>query len=258
VKVAFVTRHGKEAQVAPALARVGLTVEVINSVDTDALGTFTGSVKRKGTAIDAARRKALLGLLHCADADLGLGSEGSFGPHPATTWLAVDHEVLVLCPRDASFELVAEVTSIETNWSSTTARTLEEARAFAERIAFPSHALVVDGVSGVVDLEVVERALAERGIVQLQSDARAHVNPLRQRVIAACAQQLVMAWDSRCPTCSRRGFVARAGVPGLPCRECGAPTRLPRERVANCACGASRVDLNDTLAGPEVCDACNP
>lgn len=257
MRVAFATKHGKEAQVGPVLARLGLQVRAV-AVDTDALGTFTGSVARAGTALEAARRKAELALQSDDEADFGLGSEGSFGPHPAMPWLAVDRELLVLSAREPGLELIAEVSSLETNWASTTARTLETARAFAERIGFPSHALVVDGVVGVFDAQVFERALALRGEVTLSSDARAHCNPSRQRVITACAEQLAHAWAARCPSCGARGFVAREAVPGLPCRECGAPTRLPTRHLARCRCGLVHEVPVLAEADPGVCSRCNP
>lgn len=254
--VGFATMHGKGPLVAPALATLGLAVRVIDSIDTDVFGTFTGSVARAGSALDAARAKALAALDAAPTCDFGLGSEGSFAPlHP---FAAVNAEVLVLRSRDGALELQAAASSLDTPWRQATVRSLDEARAFAEAVGFPAQALVVGGVRGVQAWGDVEAALRERGAVELGVDARAHLCPKRQVVISACAVELAKRAQSECPACAWPGFGVTESIAGLPCRDCGAPTRGVRARVSRCRCGLEQVVAVAHEADPASCDACNP
>lgn len=93
--VALLTRHRKAAQVAPALAPLGLQVIETTAFDTNQLGSFSGEIARQQSARDCAREKArracaLTGLR------LGIGSEGSFGGGPFPGLLNWDHELLLL------------------------------------------------------------------------------------------------------------------------------------------------------------------
>ena len=81
-RVALLTQHGKERGLAPVLAAaLGCRVERVAGYDTDLLGTFARDIPRAGTQIEAARKKARLGM-QLAGLPLGLASEGSFGPDP--------------------------------------------------------------------------------------------------------------------------------------------------------------------------------
>ena len=88
------TKHDKLPLVAPPLAAVGREVLAV-AVDTDRLGTFTGEIPRPGSPRDTAIAKARLAMA-ATGSSLGLASEGSIGPHPATPLLTVDVELLVL------------------------------------------------------------------------------------------------------------------------------------------------------------------
>lgn len=80
--VALLTQHGKEQVIAPVLEpALGCRIECVSGYDTDLLGTFTRDIRRAGTQLDAARRKARVGM-QLAGRPLGLASEGSFGPDP--------------------------------------------------------------------------------------------------------------------------------------------------------------------------------
>lgn len=78
----LLTQHGKEKVIARELeATLGCRLERLGDNDTDRLGTFTREVPRPGTQLEAARRKARIGM-ELSGSPLGLGSEGAFGPHP--------------------------------------------------------------------------------------------------------------------------------------------------------------------------------
>ena len=103
------TQHGKLRALAPPLARrLGLIVEPA-AIDTDAFGTFTGTTARTGTAAEAALAKARAGMA-AAGLDLGLASEGSFGPHPWLPFGAGGVETLAFIdapPRTHPFRCLA-------------------------------------------------------------------------------------------------------------------------------------------------------
>ncbi|MFN8691152.1 MAG: DUF6671 family protein, partial [Cyclobacteriaceae bacterium] len=47
---------------------------------------------------------------------------------------------------------------------------------------------------------------------------------------------------------------------GLPCENCGRPTRLPKVKITSCTqCGFSQEEpAADPLASAQFCDFCNP
>lgn len=81
-KVAFLTKHGKQNIVRKPL-ELALGCEIVHTdrFDTDHLGTFTRDIARAGSQLDAARKKAQLGM-ELTHASVGLASEGAFGPDP--------------------------------------------------------------------------------------------------------------------------------------------------------------------------------
>ena len=80
--VSLLTMHGKERVIAPVLeAGLGCTVVHTDSFDADSLGSFSRDVARTGSAWQACRRKAEMGM-HLAQTALGVASEGSFTADP--------------------------------------------------------------------------------------------------------------------------------------------------------------------------------
>jgi hypothetical protein len=200
--VAFATMHGKEEAVAKAFARhLAASITVPVGIDTDALGTFTGEVPRAGTIVEAARAKALLAIkltgLRC-----GLGSEGSFGPHPYIPFIPRDIEVLLFVDQENDIEIHETLMTHRTNYQNITCRPGEDISDFLKSIRFPQHAVVVTpsapttemlpikGVNSVADLNEAilsaSHASSDRA-VEIVTDMRAHLNPTRMAVIRALA-----------------------------------------------------------------------
>jgi len=273
------TMHGKEQAIAPVLEEaLGLRVEVLRGFDTDRFGTFTREVPRPGTQRETARLKAQAALAAVPEADYGLASEGSFGPHPWLPWVPGGRELITLVGRDNGLELVGADLTAETNHGSRLVGSVDEARAFAQDIGFPTHAMVVMGVrkgepdvtnglyKGLMTTEALEaavRVVLERdGAAHLESDMRAHVNPTRMTAIGRAAQDLVRVALSGCPRCERPGFDIVERLRGLPCAECGLPTRRVRMEIAGCTgCGfrEERLPATGTApASPGECHFCNP
>lgn len=269
------TKHRKEQVIAPALAALGITVEVATGLDTDQFGTFSRDRRRCGTQEEAAAAKAAWVLAE-TEADLAIASEGSFGPHPQCPMLPSNRELVLLVDRRHNLQLRGEVISLETNFSHARVSNLSEALAFAENVGFPSHGLIAmvsaepvpdtpifKGMTTVSELEAAIAALLPHspdGRVHLETDMRAHMNPSRMGVIAAATAELVKAMQQGCPQCGLPGFVAAETLPGRPCALCGAPTGLAKATRYRCQRCSHTLTLPvaEPLADPSQCYFCNP
>lgn len=275
-RAALGTMHGKERVIAPALRdRLGVEIVVPPGFDSDRFGTFTREIPRAGSQLEAARRKALAAMA-TAGLDLGIASEGSFGPHPAMPFAAADLELVVLVDRANGLEIVGRHLATDAAFGHAWVAGAEEAVGFARSVGFPDHGLVVrrdpadprDLAKGIADeasLRVaVERLLAASadGRVFLESDLRAHRNPTRMAAIAEAARALVATARRGCPTCGAPGFEVVDRRLGLPCAWCRLPTDLTLALVYGCQrCGhrveARRPDGREQ-AKPGECPNCNP
>jgi hypothetical protein len=118
-------------------------VEVtLAAVETDRLGTFSGEVPREGSPLDTARRKAQWAIDHTG-ARIGLGSEGSFGPHPDTPFLVVGLELAVCLDARDDLEIVERIMSVDTNFRHLDLTALPIPPGYLDAVGFPAHALVV-------------------------------------------------------------------------------------------------------------------
>lgn len=272
-RVAVLTQHGKEALLAPVLGdALGCVVERVAGYDTDRLGTFTREIPRAGTQLQAARRKARIGM-ELAGASIGLASEGAFGTDPMFGMLPWNVEVLVWIDDALGNEVVGRAAG-RARWATQRVSTWAEAERFAAQVDFPNHALVlrpdsasdarirkdiVDG-SGLRDAFDAALAQSADGFVVLEVDARAHRNPTRQGVIRQAAEDLARRLASCCPVCDAPGFALDRYERGLPCADCGTPTgETAAEHLACVRCGhAERRSRAPGTADPAHCPACNP
>ena len=270
----LLTQHGKEKVIGPVLAEsCGCHVERVDGFDTDQLGTFTREIPRAGTQLQAARAKARKGMA-LAGSRLGLASEGAFVPDPHLGVLPWDIELLVWIDDEESVEVVGIAQGPAQDCNAVLAR-VEELDGFAREAGFPEHGLVVrpdgpDDLRARKDFDDAEglraafrwaHALSAQGRVFVESDLRAHRNPTRQALIRQAARDLADRLDSACPACDAPGFWRAAHRAGLPCRACGAPTRLPvaeQWRCVRCAFEEERPRPSGALADPSRCDRCNP
>jgi hypothetical protein len=268
------TKHHKEKIIAPILEReLDVNCFVSEHFDTDKLGTFSGEVERTQDPVATAREKCLLSL-KANDCDLGIASEGSFGPHPTLFFVPANEEFLILIDLKNNFEVVTREISTATNYNSAEIDSLEELMEFASRTKFPSHALILRKnrndhkylVKGITNTEQLQRAFysihEKFGKVWVETDMRAMHNPSRMKVIQSATEKLVGKINSHCPKCNLPGFDIREVVAGLPCLACGFPTKSTLKKVYICkGCQFEETIIypNDKkVEDPMYCDYCNP
>lgn len=273
---ALATMHGKERAIAPAFAAIGLELTVPAVLDTDAFGTFSGEIPRVGTMLEVAVRKARAGMVR-AGLKLGIASEGTFAPHPATGILQVGIELIVLVDDERGQVISESLISLATNFDRITAGPDGDLSAFLERAKFPSHGLVVRAHvagaaaavwKGITDSKALDRArglaclTSGDGMAIVETDMRAHYNPTRMASIAELAQQLAARVARVCAHCGAPGYDVIERKSGLPCLECGTPTNLiAAERLGCGVCGATEerpAPHGLPGAGSMHCPSCNP
>jgi hypothetical protein len=273
-RAVLLTKHGKEQAIQPVFeAGTGCELVVRADFDTDQFGTFTREVPRPGSQLDAARAKARKGM-ELTGLDLGLASEGTFGPHPALPFLPWNLEVVLLLDDRLGLELHGEYAGENTNYAHALVSGWDEAEEFARGAGFPAHALVVrpdhdahpairkgiDGWDQLRDALTSALAASETGRAFLETDMRAHVNPTRMGNIRAATEDLVRKLLSPCPACGQPGFAPIRRVAGLPCELCGEPTPLVASVVYGCRkCSFTREEpVPNRTAPPDSCPCCNP
>ena len=273
-RVALLTQHGKDRVIAPLLAEMlGCQVVRVAGYDTDLLGTFTREIPRAGSQLEAARRKARIGM-QLAGWPLGLASEGSFGLDPRMGIFPWNLEFLIWIDDVRELEVVGVAQGVA-NYAHLLAKDWDEAGAFARKWEFPEHFMVVrperdddsrirKGISSWAQLEAAFTSALEQSpssLVFLEVDVRAHANPTRLEIIRLAAQDLVKKLSSLCPECEAPGFWIVEHIAGLPCEECGTPTQESRADVLGCVKCQHRITRERTdkhTANPGRCTYCNP
>jgi hypothetical protein len=269
--------HGKEQVIGPALmARLPLAdVIAIPDLDTDRFGAFSGEVERGTDPRTACLHKARHGA-EASGLDLVIASEGSFGPYPPAPFISCDEEWLALVDLRDGTELVHRHVSLNTVFGGEECRSEGEVIAFAARMKFPEHQLVLKPTSawrqgdrvlkGIGDRDTLLQGarilLPEHGAVWVESDLRAMANPTRMRVIGEAAEAFAADLARCCPACDLFHFAITQALSGLPCGLCGFPTRSTRAHLRECrGCGHRQEDAREDgklMEDPTYCDLCNP
>ncbi len=273
-RIALLTQHGKERVITPALEQaLGCSVELVSGYDTDQLGTFTRETPRHGSQLDAATRKARIGLT-LARVSAGVASEGSFDRDPFTGLLPWNVEIVVLVDDVRGYTLVGSAQGAAKS-GHLRAGEWEAAERFARESGFPEHGLVIRPDS-VDDRRIIKgldtwesyaeafsrsKALAANGNVFIEVDLRAHANPTRMELIRLAAEDLARKLRSLCPSCEAPGYWVIERRAGLPCASCGLPTREALSEIWGCPSCGLRESLEVSRgepADPGRCDYCNP
>lgn len=272
--VALLTQHGKEKILAPVLEPgLGCCIQRVAGFDTDQLGTFTRETPRAGTQLDAARRKARIGM-EMSGMSVGLASEGSFGPDPAAGMLPWNVEYLVWIDDALGLEVVGRAQGpgcfahvLTASW--------DRASEFAQQIGFPAQQIILrpghgddphikKDIRAWAAFSAQFRAmskLAPDGQVFIETDGRAHANPVRQKMIIRATEDLLQRLRTPCPSCGAPGFGHVKSLNGLPCAACGAPTSQPltdQFACARCQYQETRIRSQRKTADAHYCPYCNP
>lgn len=273
-KLIIATKHQKESVIAPILeTHLGVHCFTDPTFNTDTLGTFSGEIERISNPLETARLKCLKAM-ELNNCDLGVASEGSFGPHPTMYFASADDEFLIFIDKKNNLEIIARELSTETNFNGKTIHNEKDLMEFAQMVKFPSHGLILktsksdtEGmIKGITTLPELQRAYEfmhqKYRTVYAETDMRAMLNPTRMRVIELAAKKLVDKIQSFCPECKTPGFGITDLKKGLPCDLCGSPTQSTLSVIHTCAnCDYSQESFypNDKkVEDPMYCDFCNP
>lgn len=272
--VYFATKHSKEQTLAPLLSKIGLLC-IAADVDTDKFGTFSGEVERVGSVRDTLRIKIGAAAEVNPKGRFFLASEGSFAPHPLIGFVQSDHEALLFVDRKLKTEIYVEEVRTETNHSEIEFGPRDDLQSFLNKIGFPEHGIIVKPkgnsqivYKGLQFFHALGQAiidafmLSSEAKVIISTDMRACFNPTRMKVIEKVGQKLIDSLNSFCPKCKTPGFAISRGIPGLPCEDCGEPSRTSKEVLWSCVkCDHSeqkpRPDGIVKISAAE-CEHCNP
>jgi hypothetical protein len=273
-KLVIATKHGKEEVIAPLMRKtLGVRCLVPSDFNSDQFGTFTGDIERRDDPLTVAREKCLLAM-ELSGCDLAISSEGSFGPHPSLLFGYVDEELVLLVDKKNKIEISYTEMSTKTNFGGMIIENDQELMAFADQAGFPTHALIIrdsrdslnflaKGITDQNDLLVQFRFSKERfSSAFVETDMRAMYNPMRMAVIKLATEKLIAKVKSHCPVCETPGFGVTEAIFGLPCSECGSPTRSTLLHVYTCAqCAFTKqrfYPFGLKTEQPMYCDLCNP
>lgn len=273
-EIALLTKHKKEIVIKPILEKeTGCRLIVETRFDTDKLGTFSREILRPKSQLDTARMKIRRGM-KLLKADIAIASEGSFSPHPFVP-IAWNIEIVLLYDKKENMEIYGVYEGAETNFSHLKTNSFEEAVAFAKKIGFPEHYLIlrpdneyskmifkdVDQPDKLKEVFDFCMSKAHEGTVFLETDMRAHANPTRMKNIEKATRDLISKLLSFCPDCGAPGFIVSEKIKGLPCELCGLPSEMILKYLRMChKCKFTQEQLhpNGQFSPAQYCNYCNP
>jgi len=274
LKASLLTQHGKESVICPQLFDSnGLEVIHVSEYDTDKLGSFTRDIPRYGSQLDAARKKARVGM-ELSGSTLGIASEGAFDNDPYTGMFPWNYELVLLIDDIRNIEIIGFFGG-QAQSASQQVSSWDELTALLSEAKFTTHQLVIrpddeyhpECRKGIKDLESLKEAfdwatgLSKKGNVFVENDLRAHTNPTRMANILKATQDLSRKMNSLCPECRAPGFWVTERKKGLPCSSCEAPTNLPIANIWSCVkCEYKKEEImsDQMKADPSKCNYCNP
>lgn len=273
-KLVIATKHKKKAVIAPLFEKeLGVICIVPNDFDTDKLGTFSGEIERRESPLATARKKCLLAM-ELENCDLGIASEGSFGPHPTIFMAHADDEILIFIDTKNNLEIIVRELTLDTNFNSTTVDSFHNLVNLVKTVGFPEHAIILknDGkevtfiVKEIQSLELLEESYtkltANNSQVVAETDMRAMFNPTRMKVIEIAAIKLVEKIKNVCPECDTPGFGIVNAKSGLPCEWCNSPTKSTLSYIYQCQKCQFELEKmypkDKKTENSMYCDFCNP
>ncbi len=275
-KIVIATMHKKDRVIAPLLEeQLGVTAVIADNLNTDKFGTFSGEIKRAGNQLEVAKKKAYAAM-KLTNTDMAIASEGSFGAHPSIPFIQSNLELVLFIDKKNMLEIRGHHRTSETNMDGAYVTSVDEAVNFAIKHNFPEFGIILKSgkkskfeiyknISTLDELSYRAKKMLSRPFVKkifIETDMRAHKNPIRMKAIEKATIDLLKNIQSVCPECKTPGFVAVDFEKGLPCSLCKIPTDLPIYDIYHCEkCGFSTqkpVTKYGDLADPKYCGHCNP
>jgi hypothetical protein len=273
IQISLLTQHGKEKVIAPEFKKgLGAEILLIDHFNTDELGTFTRDIPRYGSQLDAARRKAHIGM-EIGNTKYGIASEGVFSQDPYSGIMPINHEIIVFIDSIEKIEIIGEARSAAMNHHASI-KTWNELLQFAKLNQFPRHHLVLRPdhqdhpafAKGIKNLTQLEESfheamkLSKKKRIFIEHDLRAFANPTRMKNIKEATKNLILKMKSLCPKCHAPGFWQSRNEIGLPCAICEMPSNQIKAKIYTCLkCDYEKKEyVKDKKADPAKCNLCNP
>lgn len=273
-KLIIATKHNKEKVIGPLVEEhLGAQWIVDPNFDTDLLGTFSGEIERKDDPLTTLKKKCLLAM-EKNKCDLGIASEGSFGPHPTMFFTHADDEWVVFIDKKQDLEIYSRELSTQTNFNAKEFVDFSEFDSFLQKCSFNEHAMIIKnqkdnptwmekGITDYSQLKLLaEKCLRKQGAFYLETDMRAMYNPSRMKVIESATQKLMAKISSKCPECQTPGFEVTDVIRGLPCEWCSASTDSVLAHIMNCPKCSYQQEIKfpngKKTEDPMYCSRCNP
>lgn len=276
--IILTTKHAKSIAIGPPFFEK-LKASILEHVaDTDLFGTFSGEIKRSGSALECAQKKCELSFNHVGSSvEYALASEGSFGPHPSFPFMPCNQEILYFIDRRNDFHLHMSHLSQQTNYRKELIRSIKDLLNFAKTADFPSHGLILHArgkenepltfkdINSFLELEKIFYECIKYGTnkeVRVETDMRAHYNPSRMAVIKILAEKMASRLATNCPNCDTPGWGKTHHESGLPCTLCNSKTKITLHEIFGCT-KCSYIEKKEPCHGlkyaaPETCEFCNP
>lgn len=273
-RVLLASMHQKEIAIKEAFEKnLGCKIVVAENFNTDQFGTFSGEIKRKLSAYDALKNKAVTAA-NIFDYDYVISSEGSFGPHPYM-FANCDTEMLLFYDRKLDLFIANYEISFDTNHAQLTLTKKNYKRndyiEWLKNIKFPSHGLTIKsesnaiykGIITLVELEaIIDKELSMNNNLTLETDMRAMMNPTRMNLIKLLANKLSQRIIKVCKKCSTPGFGNISNSGNLKCKLCYQETKTPKYKDIKCLkCDyfeREEITPGIEFGDPTYCDYCNP
>lgn len=272
-RVFIATRHNKEQVIAPIFQQVFDARPFVSSfINTDQFGTFTREIERKDSPLETLRKKCEYGR-KLSGCNLVVASEGSFGAHPSIPFTSANEEIVLFTDYNQGIEIMGKHLSTDTNHFEKQVMNLSDLDDAFQKIGFPEHGIIIRNNSnkevlmkGIEDesrIRTYVSALLKEGLdVQIESDMRALYNPTRMKIIQTATENLIEKINSLCPSCKAPGFTVTDSKPGLPCSECGLPTRSIKYQIKTCQKCKHEEKIHHPFGkekeDPMYCEFCNP
>lgn len=274
-QILLASMHKKEKAISPAFEEIlNCKIFVPDNFDTDQFGTFSGEIPRKLSAYQTLIKKAITAST-VFNYDYVISSEGSFGPHPDNFIINSNVEMLLLYDRKLNLFISEYLISTNTNYSQFEVTkdnyNTDDYFKWLNRVAFPSHALIIKHYSdilykGVFSFEELESFLIsdlnKYGKLILESDMRAMMNPTRMEVIKELAYKLAKRIARSCKKCDSPGFGKIEHAGNLLCSWCNRESKIAKYRDYKCLkCDyfeREEIDPDKVFIDPRCCQYCNP